>query len=826
MLQALRDLTTAKKEGLLTEEQYEKQHAALLAGEQRWGSSPTPDRLASVESKLDQLTERLMPPPALKSRARATPKLGPKYVLNGDSILQVQPVAREEGQRSILSVGVSVLEQRRDGRVFKLGESQIRKPSANVFRCSFAGCCRTFKLAAHLACHEKTHKKAGGIVKKPRSVLEMASMRAGLSTARRLHEDKVVIRSVLDDLIAAVCAQGVEPPQKDGRAKNRGASSRQMRSAAFRLKVAREYEHYCKQLPAIKSEIAGFVADLYCISTNQVYTWYRTREAINEAQKKGDRNNCRTRKKKGRFETAEKKVYELFLEERKVGRRVGPRWLMRTAKRQVDALDPPHPLAPVFRARRGWLRRFTKRFNISLRRKSNNKKVPIEQRVPFLQRWFAVFRLFLRSSQNCLGYTQRWGIYKHRWSLDQVPAGTFDPKSTYEVKGTKRVCIASNDAFDKHRWATLQILICNRKVPGKPRHGQPKLVICFRGTGARISDEEKQQYHPDIIVMFQLKAWYDGLTCNKWVMDAAATSILKEDLEPGQRHLILCDNLNGQTRKCNPEFLKLLDKLCSCDVWNLLAGNTDEIQVVDAGFGKLVKHLAEEEACDWMGIDDNWAEWTGPRITASRKRILLTHWYAVAYEKACERYDFVAAFNKTGSNLSADGSGDSEIALQGLSAFAFTLDDAKRDVKTGQLAGAGTAAAGVTEQNAAAFAAVAAADSGDEEGDPEEATDNSQADEEGGSTSDESLEGPDFELDVDVHVELPEDYPACVIGRTIYHRYEEGWYPGKVLRQITLSTVTSRNGKFAVQFEDSVRELDHALKPHDYGGNGHWLLVK
>ena len=67
MLQALRDLATAKKEGLLSDEQYEKQHAALLASEQRWGSSPTPERLACVESKLDQLTERLLPPPARAS---------------------------------------------------------------------------------------------------------------------------------------------------------------------------------------------------------------------------------------------------------------------------------------------------------------------------------------------------------------------------------------------------------------------------------------------------------------------------------------------------------------------------------------------------------------------------------------------------------------------------------------------------------------------------------------------------------------------------------------------------------------------------------------
>ena len=93
-------------------------------------------------------------------------------------------------------------------------------------------------------------------------------------------------------------------------------------------------------------------------------------------------------------------------------------------------------------------------------------------------------------------------------------------------------------------------------------------------------------------------------------MESAVTAIRKEDLKEGERHLILCDNLNGQTKKCNPQFLSLLDKMCSCDVWNLLAGNTDEIQVVDAGLGKLVKDIAEDEACDWMGVEENWNERT------------------------------------------------------------------------------------------------------------------------------------------------------------------------------------------------------------------------
>ena len=46
-------------------------------------------------------------------------------------------------------------------------------------------------------------------------------------------------------------------------------------------------------------------------------------------------------------------------------------------------------------------------------------------------------------------------------------------------------------------------------------------------------------------VMWQPKAWYDNLTCNKWVALYAIAEIKKADLGVGQRHLILCDNLAG-----------------------------------------------------------------------------------------------------------------------------------------------------------------------------------------------------------------------------------------------------------------------------------------
>ena len=95
-------------------------------------------------------------------------------------------------------------------------------------------------------------------------------------------------------------------------------------------------------------------------------------------------------------------------------------------RQHVQNHEPPLPGAELFKGRRGWLRRFTKTWNITLRRKPNVKKVPIAQRIPFLKRWFAVFAMFLQSKKETVGYDDKFGLYKLRASLDQVPAGKAD----------------------------------------------------------------------------------------------------------------------------------------------------------------------------------------------------------------------------------------------------------------------------------------------------------------------------------------------------------------------------------------------------------------
>ena len=816
MLAALRALNTALTEGLVSEEEHQKERQAILGGdrERTMAWLPVEHRdTNTLETKIDSLLSALQP----SSHGGL-----PKYERPQEML--VKPKAREEGQRSLLNFNITAFKRQRDGRQVQLHEADLASKT-KAFSCSFAGCHRTFKRACHLKNHERTHTAAA--CKKPRTILQMQAMRNAMSQAQlrlQCHFDaKDIVLECIEAAATKAISIGGWSKKEDGRRKNSGASRRAFRSAQFKKTVILDYERYCKQYPAVKGEMATHVADIHGTSPGQVRAWFREKDSIFErATNRVLGRTGRKRKPRGRFHKVETILFDKFQEERKQQRRVGPRWLCRMMLRDVKALVPPPPMATSFSARRGWLRRFTKRFGIVLRRKTNNKKTPIQDRVPFLQRWFAVFRKWLKSKSNEVGYTPRWGIYRHRYSVDQVPAGDFDPKSTYEVKGVKRVVIAANEAFDKYRWLTLQVLIRNTKDPTKPRHGQPKLCLCFRGTGVRIPTSEKEQYHKDVIVLFQPKAWFDALTCNKWVMEHASQEIDKSELRPGERFLILGDNLSGQTVKTNPQFSKLLSELCSADFWSLLANNTDEIQVVDAGFGKLVKFETEEIVTDWLKDDTNFEEWQGGRMSASRKRILMTHWYAAGYERACARFDFVSVFERTGSNLSADGSTDSCIKLQGLDQFSFSDADLNRDPKTGIM---GTPPAITNTIAIEAVAAATAADSEDDENDPESASEAEEKDESGGETTEE-LDGPDFDLDVDIYEDPPANYPTSIINKRIYHRYDDGWYPGTVLRQITLSTVGSRNGKFACKFTDSINEITHLLQLEDYGRTGHWTLAK
>jgi hypothetical protein len=206
--------------------------------------------------------------------------------------------------------------------------------------------------------------------------------------------------------------------------------------------------------------------------------------------------------------------------------------------------------------------------------------------------------------------------------------------------------------------------------------------MIFRGTGIRIKQSEYDQYHPDVTVRFQPKAWADRNFCVTWAEEDFCDYILESgECDATKEFLLSHDNLDGQVQ---PEWKAALrSRGVKGNAHSLLAGNTDGIQVVDGGVGASIKREEEEVFDEWCETPTNWAEWSSGRMSASRKRVLFTMWYGEAWDRVCKVFNFCKVFDKTGANLTADGSEDDKIKIEGLDSFSFTKQDALRCHKTG-----------------------------------------------------------------------------------------------------------------------------------------------
>lgn len=386
-----------------------------------------------------------------------------------------------------------------------------------------------------------------------------------------------------------------------------------------------------------------------------------------------------------------------------------------------------------------------------------------------------------------------------------------------------------NEGVSTNREATLQILIFGRKDPSKPRCGQPKLTLCFAGTGKRISKDEKAQYHPGVFVQFQRRAWYDQQLCMRWAAEVAP--FLMSD---SADCLVFCDNLSGQTTK---EFAACLKTKCNAAVHCYVAGQTDEISGIDAGFGALVKTEFQEVLDEWISDPErpqNWEEWSSARIPASRKRVLMTHWYADAYDRACAKFDFVRVFTSVGHHLTVDGSHDEMIKLQGCSSFTFTDADAGRDPKTGampEITDLTTPSQPIPANHGRLQEQSQAVEgSSDDDSDRESFSAN------GNSTTTE--EGDSTECDVDVgdwgnssETSYFSDCPewalasGALVGYRVVQKFNDGWSIG-VVKGTERDKRKCEFGQYFVKHKSDRYPFYDELSAAYYGKGKAWVLLK
>ena len=393
-------------------------------------------------------------------------------------------------------------------------------------------------------------------------------------------------------------------------------------------------------------------------------------------QSRGARRTTLHRGRAPPFAAVEVETHKHYRDRRKRGERVSGQWLRVTMKRLVRKLCGD-AAADSFKASKWWLRSFARRFGISLRRKSNSRAESVLVRLPKIKRWHARLRRRLRRGP-AEQLDPKWGRWlpRNRLAVDQVPCNLrAGDVRTYEDTGATRVWLAGAKADDGKRFCTLQIVArASNGDPSKPRRGQPKLCVIFRGQGKQISQAELDARHPDVHVRFQPKAWADDELCE----DHAAVEMLEATADAraaGERSVAFYDNLSGQTTDEHRRNLRRTH----CDRHLLPTGSTGELMLIDGGIGVRLKNGMGDEMDGWQEQPGHLERWTkGPKeggLHAWEKRSLITQLAGRAWEKLCATYDFEASARSLGMLMTADGSGDEQIRVQGLNER-YTFTDA------------------------------------------------------------------------------------------------------------------------------------------------------
>ncbi|KAK3254849.1 hypothetical protein CYMTET_35951 [Cymbomonas tetramitiformis] len=368
---------------------------------------------------------------------------------------------------------------------------------------------------------------------------------------------------------------------------------------------------------------------------------------------------------KGRFPRVETQLFRDFQACRKKGLRIGRRWLRTKARIIAKKLYPGR----YFRASEGWCTNWLRRNNLSYRKKTNKKTKSTEERLPKIKRWQAR----LRHPPLADTRDPEWGVWlpKDRYNVDQVYIPfLMQCSSTYEEKGSARVWLSGTKNADDKRFCTLQCLVRMCGLDDDGKHQQPRQTICFRGTGVRISAEERAGYDKRARVVFQPKAYYDDEMCAEW-----AVSDFNSQVDHVQRKVVFCDNLSGQT---TPAWVAGL-KESNTDSHLLPTDVTDELQVVDQGVGNEVKKECGVVQDEWLQVPGNLEKWT-TGFTASERRVLITEWVGEACDRVFTRLDLVKLFERTGMGLRLDGANDCKITLAGVREYTFTSEDANIEV--------------------------------------------------------------------------------------------------------------------------------------------------
>ena len=346
---------------------------------------------------------------------------------------------------------------------------------------------------------------------------------------------------------------------------------------------------------------------------------------------------------------------------RRLGLGVCCRWALsraRELRRMPNIVSTDH--APLIGLSRTWYYRgFIERNGFSIRRGSNRRQKPITELLSEAFKFHA--SLFKVINQQPFA-DQRWGHFSPNsvFNFDQVPLPFVcdSGKRTVDDSGANRVWLRQPGSGLDKRQATLHLTLC-----AGGGSNQPKPIIIFRGSGKNIlKSTEVHEWDPRVSVLFQKCAWVDTAVCVSIAQLYKKDPIITKSNSP---RLFICDNLDAQL---SSDFTSAMSGLGA--LFYLPPNMTSELQPVDAGPGRFIKHQMGVELDQCLDQPRFREKWVDGKFSARERRVLITQWVASAFEKLCKSGSIMRYFEKTGCILHVNGE-KNKINLQGHKGYTF-----------------------------------------------------------------------------------------------------------------------------------------------------------
>lgn len=401
-------------------------------------------------------------------------------------------------------------------------------------------------------------------------------------------------------------------------------------AAGFKLQVVKYAEEHGKRAAGRKFDVDEKCVRCWCIQQKDIAETNRTRKAF--------------RGKQCKFPKLEEELAEYVRTTRRDGYAVSTEMIRVKALAVARRMD----IAPAdFKASRGWLQRFMKRNQFSIRRRTTLcQKLPAEYEDQVVK-----FHRFVNALRRDHVYD-----LSQIGNADQTPVWFDAPENcTVDVKGAKSVSVRTTGAERQRCTVMLCVTADGRKLP--------PYVVFKRKT------MPKEKFPQGIVVRVQEKGWMSDELVVDWLKTVWQN-------RPGallhRKALLVLDSFRGHLT--NRVKSRLADY--GTDLAVIPGGLTSVLQPLDVCVNRPFKVEFRRCYSEWMAAGSHEKTPTGRLKRASLQQVcqwILNAWRSLSVET------IVKSFKVTGISNAMDGTEDDQLWERADEMSSSGDDDSKSD---------------------------------------------------------------------------------------------------------------------------------------------------